>query len=103
VPQQYRLILSKRVASDLDAIFNRIAKDSPPNASAFVGRILDAFSGLRIFPHRTVVEGQSPKARNPVRSLAVDSYIVFFRVLDKQEAVRILQVRHGARQRPKRF
>jgi len=46
--ERYRIILSKRVASDLKSIFRYVAKDSPANAPARVSQLLD---GLRI--HRT--------------------------------------------------
>jgi toxin ParE1/3/4 len=103
MPEEYRIILTKRVASDLEKIFDTIAKDSSENASAFVDRILDSIETLKVFPHRNVVDGQDPRAENPVRSLPVQSYLVFFRVLDAQKAVRILRVRHGSRKALKRF
>jgi plasmid stabilization system protein ParE len=68
-----------------------------------VTRILDALEPLKQFPHRTVVARQSAKLRHPVRSIAVRPYIVYFRVLDDQQVVRVLHVRHGARRRPRRF
>jgi toxin ParE1/3/4 len=102
VPIRYRILLAKRVAADLSVIFDYIAKDSPRNASRMVGRILDAIEGLKIFPHRNVVEGH-PKVRHPIRSLPVGSYIIFYRVEDEHQVVRVLRVQHGARRRPKRF
>jgi toxin ParE1/3/4 len=103
VPEPYRIIFSKRVANDLEAIFRHIAKESPQNAPQVVDRILTAIAGLKTFPHRTVLEGQPTRLKYPVRSLPVLSYLVFFRVIEAEHVVRILQVRHGARRRPKRF
>jgi plasmid stabilization system protein ParE len=100
---RYRIQLSKCVAADLEAIFDHIAKDSPANAGKMVARILTAIERLKILPHRNVVEGQSARLKHPVRSVPVQSYIVYFRVIDEHHVVRILQVRHGARKRPKRF
>ena len=99
----FRIELSKRVASDLEAIFDHIAKDSPVNAARMVERILTAIERLKILPHRNVVEGQSASLKYPVRSLPVQSYVVYFRVIEEKRVVRVLQVRHGARRRPKRF
>lgn len=70
----YRIILSKRVATELERIFRRVAKDSPQNAPGLVKKLLDAIEGLKAFPHRTVVEGQRPGVRRPVRSLPVNPY-----------------------------
>ena len=103
MPERFRIILSKRVAANLEAIFKRINKDSPQNAPEFVERVLDAIASLKIFPHRTVVEGQGSRTKHPVRSLPVNSYVIFFRVIDEHHVVRVVQVRHGARRRPKRF
>jgi plasmid stabilization system protein ParE len=56
-----------------------------------------------VLPHRNVLEGQHPKIKHPVRTLPVQSYIIFFRVDDARQAVRILRIRHGAMKRLKRF
>lgn len=99
----YRLIITPRAGRDLERIHEYISKASPQNADAMILRILDALELLKQFPHRTVVEHQSPKFRHPVRSLPVRPYLVYFRVLDDQSVVRVLHVRHGARRPPKRF
>ena len=99
----YRVIITPRAAADLERICDHIARDSPKNAALMVTRILDALEPLKQFPHRTIVESHSPRLRYPVRSLVVRPYIVYFRVLDQQQAVRVLHVIHGARRQPKRF
>ena len=103
MPTRYRILLAKRAASDLESISDYIAQDSPANAAKMVARILDAIELLKIFPHRNVLEGQHSKIRHPVRTLPVQSYIIFFRVDDARQAVRVLRIRHGAMRRPKRF
>jgi toxin ParE1/3/4 len=80
-----------------------MAKNSPQNALKMVNRILKAIEGLNAFPHRNVVAPQKRRLKHPVRSLPVQSYIIFFRVIEKSRTVRILHVRHGARRRPRRF
>jgi plasmid stabilization system protein ParE len=97
------VLLSKRVAGDLNAIFDHIAEDSAQNAASFIGRILDAIGQLRSFPHRTIVEKGRGKNESPVRSLSVKSYVIFFRVDELHNIVRILHVRHGSRHLPRRF
>src|SRR5579862_5630811 len=92
-----RILLAKRAADDLEGIFDHIANDSSQNASAMIGRILDGIALLKIFPHRTVVAGQSEKSKNPIRSISIKPYIAFFRVDDELKTVRVLRVRHGAR------
>jgi toxin ParE1/3/4 len=99
----YHIILSPEAGADIEAIHEFIGKTSPQNAAAMVGRILDAITSLETFPHRNVVEHRSDKIAHAVRSLVVRPYIVYFRVLDPQRAVRILSVQHGARRRPSHF
>ena len=102
MPDAYRILLAKRAADNLQAIFDHVAKDSPDNAARLVEGILSALENLALFPHRTVVEGQSANSKHPVRSLPVGSYLIFFRVLDEHRVVRIVRVRQGRRRRPKR-
>jgi plasmid stabilization system protein ParE len=99
----YRVIITPRAGTDLEAIYNYIARESPHKAAAMVTRILDALEPLKQFPHRTVVERQNRKLRHAVRSLPVRPYIVYFRVLDDDRVIRVLHVRHGARRRPRKF
>jgi toxin ParE1/3/4 len=101
--RRYRILLSKRVASDPERVFDHIAKDSPEAAAKTVDRILRSIERLKLFPHCNVVAGQSARLKYPVRSLPVPPYVVFFRVIDAQGVVRVVQVRHGAQRRPKRF
>jgi plasmid stabilization system protein ParE len=100
---QYRVIITPRAGADLQAIYDYIAKDSAANAAGMVERILNALEPLKQFPHRTVVERQNPRLRHPVRSIAVRPDVVYFRVLDDEQVVRVLHVRHGARRRPHRI
>ena|SRR5947207_2507733 len=103
MPHAFRIILSPEAASDLQTIHDYIVQDSPQNAAKLIARILDEIDTLKAFPHRTVLPSQSKKLRYPVRTFPVRPYVIYFRVLDEQQAVRILTVRHGARRRPKRF
>lgn len=103
MPPSFHIILSPEAAADLQSLHEYISKDSPQNAANVVGRILDAIATLETFPHRNIVESKSRKIKDPVRSLPVKPYIVYFRVLESQQAVRILTVRHAARRPPQRF
>jgi len=98
--QRFRVRLTKRALADLEQIHRDISKDSQRNASLVLERILVAIDLLEIFPHRTVVERQSPSLAHPVRSLPVKPYVIYFRVIDIEQIVVIRHIRHGARQKP---
>jgi len=99
----YRVIITPRAGSDLERIYDYIAKDSPGRAAQLITRILDSIEPLKQFPHRAVRDGHAAKLRYPVRSLPVRPYIIYFRVLDDEKIVRVLHVRHGSRRRPGRL
>ncbi len=101
MPHRYRILLSKRSAKDLQEIFDYIYRDSPRNAVAVIEHILQSIETLKIFPHRNLVKGQSGRVKNPIRSLPVQSWVIFFRVRDDERVVRIVRIRHGARRRPR--
>jgi plasmid stabilization system protein ParE len=99
----YRVSISPSAAADLHSIHDYIAVHSADNAAKMVGRILAAIELLETFPHRTVLQRQSQQWEHKVRSLAVKPYVVFFWVVEDQQLVRILMIRHGARKRPNDF
>jgi len=54
-------------------------------------------------PRRYRVVGGSRQPKRAVRRMPVSSYLVYYRIDDDQQVVRILSVWHGARRQPKRF
>ena len=103
MPARYRITLSRQAGTDLERISANINLTSAQNAPRVIHRILDAIDLLQHFPHRSLVAGQRKGVRHPVRSVPVQSWIIFFAVLEKQQTVRILRVRHGSQRRLKRY
>ena len=103
MPPVFHLILSPEATANLQEIHEHIRISSPQNAARMVDRILNVIEKLGDFPHRNVVEYQSKKLKHPVRSIVVKPYLIFFRVIESQQVVRILSVRHAARRRPAQF
>ena len=101
--QSYRRVIAPKFATDLTTVHDGMAVDSPSNAAAVAGRIKDAVDSPKTVPHRAAIEAQPRGLRHPVRSVAVPPYIVHFRVDDAKQAVRVLRVRHRARQPLKRY
>jgi plasmid stabilization system protein ParE len=96
--EPYEIILSDNIASELDEIFDYIAQDSPTHAAKLIAQIRDAIDGLKFFPLRQIVDGEESNP-NPLRSLPVGNYMIFFRVFETRHLVHVLHVRHGARRR----
>ena len=86
-----RLELSPLAASDLEAIGDYIAQDSPLNAVRFIEE-------LRVQCQRIVLSPQGYRARpelgDNLRSCAYGNYIIFFR--PAASLVRIERILHGA-------
>lgn len=95
----WRIVIAPEAATDLESIHAWISRDSPDNASAVVAEMLDAIAGLAILPHRTVYQRTGKRLQTPVRVLPVGSYLILFRVDDRERAVNILTIRHAARRR----
>jgi addiction module RelE/StbE family toxin len=102
-PARYRILLTQQALADIEEIHAYIAERSETAAASMIERILDAIDSLEVFPHRNVVKRRSSKMAEPVRSLPVRPYVIFFRVVDQHHVVVIRHIRHGARRRPKRL
>lgn len=100
MPDNYHVIFTRRAAADLEGIFKYIAHDSPRNASRVITKLVDAIDSLGQLPHRYRVIKQHHRIRDGIRMMPVSPYLLYYRVLDPQRAVRIITIRHGARKRP---
>jgi addiction module RelE/StbE family toxin len=98
----YIIQFTKRSAADLRAIFDYIRGQSPQNASTYLRKMMTAIDSLEQFPYRyrALARGRS---RAGTRMLIVWPYLIYYRILEATRIVRVLAIRHGARQRPRRF
>jgi toxin ParE1/3/4 len=103
MPARYRIVLSPRGAAELQAIFDYIAAQSPQNAPRVVERILDAVQSLELMPARFKVARRSRKHGYVVYSMVVPPHVVYYRIMEADQVVRVLTVQHGARRRPRDF
>jgi addiction module RelE/StbE family toxin len=100
MPDTYRIIFTKRAADDLEGIFRYISQRSPGAARSVISELVDAIDSLDQFPHRYPVIEQSARTRPETRTMPVPPYVIYYRVLENQKAVRVITVRHGARLPP---
>jgi plasmid stabilization system protein ParE len=96
----YRVIVSPLAFADLNQILEYIALQSPQGAGTMTDRLLEAMGSLALLPKRHPVfqaRGTDP----PVHSMPVDSFLVYYEVIERLRMVRVLSVQHGARQHPR--
>ncbi len=91
-----KVIFTRGALAQLDEIFAYIARDNPIAAEAVIKRIKEIAAELARFPNMgfaTSVDG--------MRMLTIGryAYLVFYTVVPHRNEVRIIRVRHAARQR----
>ena len=99
----YTVVVEPRATGETRAITRHIAKSSPQGALTTLAGLLNAADSLGQLPHRYEVHQSRRDPALTVRSMPVPPHIVYYRVDDLNQTVRILSIRHGARRQPKRF
>jgi len=99
----YRVILLPRAFDDLDAIVDYIEKDSPQNAASVLDQLWQAAQSLSTLPHRYKIHRSNRKPERVIHSMPVQSFIIYYQIIEHPPTVRVLTIRHGARRQPKRF
>jgi toxin ParE1/3/4 len=103
MPATYRVIILPRVLADLQEIFDYIQRQSPQNAATVAQRLIAAIDALEQLPYRYKVHRPHRAPARIVRSMPMPPYIIYYRVDEKNLAVRIMTIRHGSRRQPNRF
>lgn len=87
-----RIVWTEPAETDLDDLFDYIARDSPIYAERFVDRILDAVVKLAELPRvgRKVPEASA----DHIRELVVQSQRVIYAIDDDQNTINILALVH---------
>ena len=84
--------LSPQAKSELEAIGDYIAEDSPANAERFIDRLTEKFVALGRHPH---IGRARPELRSDLRSFPYGAYLILYRIVD--DGVAIVRVVHSAR------
>lgn len=103
MPEVYRIIFSPRASRELHEICQYIAGQSPQNAAMVRERMLSDIKSLETLPGRFRVERRARKLGYVVHSMVVLSFIIFYRILEGDQVVRILCIQRGAKRRPREF
>jgi len=84
--------LSPQAKSDIEAIGDYIAEDSPGNARRFIERLTQKFVALGRNP---TIGRARPELRPDLRSFPYGAYLILYRAID--DGVEIVRVVHAAR------
>ena len=86
---------TEKATSNLEAIFNYIAKDSKIYAARYVKALIQATKKLESMPRRGRIV---PELENPeLREVIYRNYRIVYRVVGADDDIEILAVIHGAR------
>src|SRR5437868_404079 len=97
MPQRYGVRVLPRASNDIVEICTYIEQDSPRNAALVAQDLLDAIDSLEVFPNRYKVHENRKDPAKTVHAMPVPPFIVYYRVVERNEAVEVLTVRHGSR------
>ncbi len=92
-----RLFLSPRAAADLEDIAEYIARDNPERAATFIAELEAKCRAVAATPDTYPAR---PDLAPGLRMAVHGRYLVLFRELPGQDAVRVERVLHGARNLP---
>ncbi len=92
-----KVIIREAAFADLESIFNWIARENPAAARSVVERVLDAIENkIALFPYSGRVGRIEGSHEWVMRGLP---YIIVYRVADTNDAVTVIGIFHGARNR----
>ena len=80
--------ISENAESQLNRIWDYIAKDSPDTASNVIASILDAISRLTDYP-----KSGRPARREGTRELVRPPYVIVYRI--EEDVIDVLSIFHG--------
>jgi plasmid stabilization system protein ParE len=87
-----RVFYSSKALSDLDRLFDFLARHDPPAASTAAGGIMDAVDVLK--RHPMIGRPIQGNLRELVISQGRFGYVAMYRFLPEKEQVEILAIRH---------
>ncbi len=99
----YKLIYSSTAEKDLVAIFNYISDDSKDRAIKYMSEIENSILSLLDFPKIGNISRFEELRMQGIYVLPHDSYLIFYRINEKDARIEIVRVLHGSRDYAKLF
>src|SRR5262249_25061826 len=105
MPAHYSVIILPRATKAITDICSFIEQEqkSPQNAALVARRLIAAIDSLEFLPHRYRIHEHRQDPAKTVRSMPAPPFVIYYRIDDVNQTVRVLTVWHGARRQPKRF
>jgi plasmid stabilization system protein ParE len=98
---EYAVDLTLRAGRDLDELFEYLNASNSPAARRWFNGLEKAIYSLQRFPRRCSRAREARKASYPIRQLLYgkkpDVYRVLYEIEELTRTVRVLAIRHGAR------
>jgi addiction module RelE/StbE family toxin len=96
---KYKVVFTPYAYSDLEQIAHYISRDNPDAATMFGKKLVDR--SLSLSEPAVCQSGSRLPKRPGVRKLIEGNYLILYRILPKQNKVRVLRFWHAARNRAK--
>ncbi len=95
----YKIIYTEESEQDLVNVYSYIARNLlvPETAKNQINRIMNAIKGLDELPLRHKPYQDEPWHSEGLRVLPVDSYLVFYIVIEEEKTVAIIRIMYGGR------
>jgi toxin ParE1/3/4 len=95
----YKIIYTEESEQDLVNVYRYIAMNllMPETAKKQIDRIMNAIKGLDELPLRHKLYQDEPWHSKGLRVLPVDSYLVFYIVIEEEKTVAIVRIMYGGR------
>jgi plasmid stabilization system protein ParE len=103
MPASFRVIILPRAFKDLHDIMDYVAQNSPQNAAKMIDDIQTTAGSLSILPFRYPIYERRRDPAMAVRAMPFPPYMIYYRIDQRAQAVRVLRVIHGSRRQPRRF
>jgi len=95
----YAVSLTSRAGRDLTHLYEAIHAGDSDSALRWYRGLKESILSLEAQPNRCPVTPESDKLRHLLYGNKPHIYRVIYRVVEKQERVEVLHIRHGARRR----
>lgn len=100
---EYRVSLTPRAVSDIEEAFVYIEREAPAHARRWLVGLMDLVNSLEEMPERFSIIPESERFDREMRQALYGRrtgvYRIVFRIYHDDHVVRVLCVRHGARDR----